>query len=265
MAVCKSCKLVAGGVKAGVECPRCKEPMVDGKTLKGPPWTLNRDYIIISLILSPFAVMLLVALVLKQAKTPRRAGLRTLGWCQRTVSVPLRGSSVASTQHTVFVVHLLVCPGAQGAVGDRSIRTPTSWMPASALQHIHQAEEDRLVRIPRQQAIDQPAAATGRSGRAGRTKAFTKVLNSRRSTQRFSARCFSLIPSRAAPAASTPTTPSRFQARAVITMYAFQLLSKLSTGARKGPDAAAQLRLCSPGRSDQAFSGNRRRSRSRLH
>src|ERR1017187_6047496 len=38
------------------------------------------------------------------------------------------------------------------------IRTPTSCMPASASQHVHQAEEDRLVRIPAQQAIDQLAA-----------------------------------------------------------------------------------------------------------
>ena len=57
----------------------------------------------------------------------------------------------------VGIAHTLFCSVALGAVADRSIRTPTSWMPASASQHVHQTEEDRLVRIPAQQA-DTPTA-----------------------------------------------------------------------------------------------------------
>src|SRR5271169_5134231 len=60
----------------------------------------------------------------------------------------------------VFLVHLLLCRVALGAGGDRSIRTPTSGVPASAPQLVDQAEEDWLVWIPRQQAIDELSAST---------------------------------------------------------------------------------------------------------
>src|SRR5438270_13340389 len=48
---------------------------------------------------------------------------------------------------------------ARGAAAGRTIRTPTSWPAASTPQHVHQAEEDRLVRVPPQQPVDQLAAA----------------------------------------------------------------------------------------------------------
>src|SRR5208283_4514129 len=50
------------------------------------------------------------------------------------------------------------CGVALGAVVDRSIRTPTSWVSPSTPQRIDQTEEDRLVGIPPQQPIDQLAA-----------------------------------------------------------------------------------------------------------
>src|ERR1700676_3712704 len=59
-----------------------------------------------------------------------------------------------------FIVHLSFCRVALGAAADRSIQTPTSRIAASTPQHVQQAEEDRLVRIPAQQAIDQLPAST---------------------------------------------------------------------------------------------------------
>src|SRR4029077_2353693 len=50
------------------------------------------------------------------------------------------------------------CRVALDAVGDRSIRTPTSRSRASTTQYIKEAEQDRLIRIQAQQAIDQLAA-----------------------------------------------------------------------------------------------------------
>ena len=54
--------------------------------------------------------------------------------------------------------HSPVCNLALGATGDRSIQTPTSMAAASATQRRHQAEEDRLVWIPRQHAVHELAA-----------------------------------------------------------------------------------------------------------
>src|SRR5207253_8595031 len=50
------------------------------------------------------------------------------------------------------------CGLALGAVGDRSIRTPTSEECCSTAQRRDHPEEDPLVRVPRQQAVDQPPA-----------------------------------------------------------------------------------------------------------
>jgi hypothetical protein len=55
----------------------------------------------------------------------------------------------------IRMAHARFCMVAFGARRDRSIRTPTSRMSTSTLQRVHEAEEDRLVRIPSQQPIDQ--------------------------------------------------------------------------------------------------------------
>src|SRR5215471_21208591 len=57
-------------------------------------------------------------------------------------------------------MHALFCSVALEAVGDRSVQTPTSKRLPSATQHAYQAEEDRLIGIPPQQAIDQLATST---------------------------------------------------------------------------------------------------------
>ena len=48
----------------------------------------------------------------------------------------------------IRMTHARFCMVAFGARRDRSIRTPTSRMSTSTLQHVHEAEEDRLVWIP---------------------------------------------------------------------------------------------------------------------
>src|SRR5262245_36116553 len=58
------------------------------------------------------------------------------------------------------MTHPSFCRAALGAAADRSIRTPTSGISASTPQHVQQAEEDRLVPIPPQQAVDQLPART---------------------------------------------------------------------------------------------------------
>src|SRR3954447_11614409 len=55
----------------------------------------------------------------------------------------------------VRMAHTHFCRVALGAAADRSIRTPTSGNTTSTPQHADQAEEDRLVRIPPEQAVDQ--------------------------------------------------------------------------------------------------------------
>src|SRR3954470_9235371 len=63
------------------------------------------------------------------------------------------------------MAHALFCKVALGAVADRGIRTPTSRRSASTPQDFYQTKEDRLIRIPAQQAIDQlPAAADNLAG-----------------------------------------------------------------------------------------------------
>src|SRR5258708_5324545 len=44
------------------------------------------------------------------------------------------------------------------AAAGRSVRTPTSRLPASTAQDVEQAEEGGLPRVPRQQPIHQPSA-----------------------------------------------------------------------------------------------------------
>src|SRR5216683_7592156 len=61
--------------------------------------------------------------------------------------------------------HAPCCRVARGAVGDRSIRTPTSKVTPSASQGQYEAEEDGLVRVPRQQTVHQ--LATGAHDLAG--------------------------------------------------------------------------------------------------
>jgi hypothetical protein len=51
----------------------------------------NAQAVVVVLTGDDFARLRDDLLALKQAKILRRAGLRTLGWCQRTVSVLLRG------------------------------------------------------------------------------------------------------------------------------------------------------------------------------
>src|SRR5215211_8046275 len=58
------------------------------------------------------------------------------------------------------MAHTLFCRVAPGAVTDRSIRTPTSGSAPSTPEYADQPEEDRLVRVPGQQPIDQLAPGT---------------------------------------------------------------------------------------------------------
>src|SRR6266508_3340346 len=67
---------------------------------------------------------------------------------------------------------------AQGAAADRSIRTPTSVATASTSQHMRHAEEQPLIRVPRQQAKQQTTA--GADELAGQTH---KRLHERRELQ----------------------------------------------------------------------------------
>src|SRR3954449_3179101 len=61
------------------------------------------------------------------------------------------------------LLHRLTASPGWKAHGDRGIRTPTSRVRPStqpaAVQPFHQSQEYPLPRVPRQQAIDQPAAA----------------------------------------------------------------------------------------------------------
>src|SRR5579864_7897448 len=53
--------------------------------------------------------------------------------------------------------HTPCCPMAPVAAADRSIRTPTSSLHPSTTHDRQHTEEDRLVGIPRQQPVHQPA------------------------------------------------------------------------------------------------------------
>src|SRR4051812_5012780 len=77
-----------------------------------------------------------------------------LGW-GRNVSVLLLGEQDSIVKFPPIMPHPSFCRVALGAAADRSIRTPTSRAATSTAQHVQQAEEDRLVRVPPQQAIDQ--------------------------------------------------------------------------------------------------------------
>jgi hypothetical protein len=50
----------------------------------------------------------------------------------------------------------LLCGVALGVAADRRMQTPTSGASCSTAQAFHQAEEDRQVRVPAQQPVNQP-------------------------------------------------------------------------------------------------------------
>src|SRR5215472_14376604 len=70
-------------------------------------------------------------------------------------SVCYLGSRLALSRLVLSMAHVSFCRAALGARGDRGIRTPTSGWPRSTTQHAQQPKEDRLVRIPRQQPVDE--------------------------------------------------------------------------------------------------------------
>ena len=73
----------------------------------------------------------------------------------------LLSSKLLRAQVVVFSIEVLsICMVAFGAAADRSVQTPTSCWSWSTAQHRRQTEEDRLIGIPRQQAIHQPPTAT---------------------------------------------------------------------------------------------------------
>src|SRR5512145_1025074 len=61
---------------------------------------------------------------------------------------------------SLFTDHFSFCGVALGVGGYRSIPTPTSLLHRSTTQRGYHAEEDPLMRIPRQQTIDQPMSTT---------------------------------------------------------------------------------------------------------
>jgi hypothetical protein len=67
----------------------------------------------------------------------------------------LRGLPPKRIQVTHGRLLCLLCPRGRGG---RSVRTPTSRLLTSTVQHIEHAEEDGLPGVPRQQSIHQPTA-----------------------------------------------------------------------------------------------------------
>src|SRR5215216_939757 len=71
-------------------------------------------------------------------------------------STPCLGGSFVSLNGELGMLLVPFCISALGALADRGVRTPTSTPLPSTPQHTHQAEEDRLIRVPTQQPIHQP-------------------------------------------------------------------------------------------------------------
>src|SRR5262245_52020281 len=99
------------------------------------------------------------ALDLKQAKPERSLPIRPTILASGRRSV--RSSRSGRFDRLWRTLHIVLpfCITAQGAVVDRSIRTPISRTNCSTPERGDQTEEDPLMRVPGQQTVDQPAPA----------------------------------------------------------------------------------------------------------